>query len=201
MYAFLIKTEMFKMDQLIKNVDSQPAMVPTEAGKLELAKKPLLKPRIFKLKNHGYQLLLNLQVHFQFALEPTVLMELTALELFAMEPMDQWTDHPVPHAPERSQLPSHTTTPSQPPDSHTKTLETLPQLTHLLLTHQPQSPLLSSKLSQSKVPTKKPPPPSDPDSTTRDTQPQRRFSSLTQRLPRPTLPSTVNTEKSKLKFF
>merc|ERR1712166_1710082 len=149
-----------------------------------------------KLKNHGSQLLLNLPDHSQSALEPTVSMELTALEPSAMEPTDQWMEPPVPHALKRSQLLSHITTPSQLPDNNTKTLETLPQPTHLLLTHQHQSQLPSSKLTQHQKPetTKKPPPPLDPDITTRDTHNQKRSSSLTQRLPELTLPSILNNE-------
>ena len=146
--------------------------------------------------NNGYQLLLNLPDHSQFALEPTDLMELTALEPSAMEPTDQWTVPQEPHALEKSQLLSHITTPSQPPDNHTKPVETSPQPTHLLLTHQPQSPLPFSKLTQHQKPepTKKPPLPSKPDSIIKDTHNQKRSSSLTQRLPELTLPSTLNNE-------
>ena len=153
--------------------------------------------KTFNSKNNGFQSLSNLPDHSQFALEPTDLMELTALEPSAMEPTDHSMDHPVPHALEKSQQLSHTTTPSQPPDNHTKILETSPQPTHLLLTHQPQSPLPFSKKPQllKPVPTKKLPPPSDPDSTTKDTHNQKRFSSLTQRLPELTLPSILNNEE------
>ena len=133
--------------------------------------------KTFNLMNNGYQLLLNLPDHSQFALEPTDLMELTALEPSAMEPTDHSMDHPVPHALEKSQQLSHTTTPSQPPDNHTKLLETSPQPTHLLLTHQLQSQLLSSKLmlNQNKVLTKKLLPQSEKVSTTKDTHNQKRF--------------------------
>ena len=165
-----------------------------EAGMLAPAENLLLNKRTFKLKNHGFQSLLNPPDHSQSALVPTVLTELTALELSAMEPTVHSMVHPVPHALERSQPLSHTTTPSQPPDNHTKPQETSPHPTHLLLTHQPQSLLLSSKLSQRPEPTKKLPPPLEPDSTTRDTHNQKRFSSLTQRLPELTLPSTPNNE-------
>ena len=127
--------------------------------------------------NNGYQLLLKLPDHSQFALELMVLMELTALELYAMVPMDQKMDQLEPHALEKSQLLSHTTTPNQPPDRDIKTLETLPHNIHLLLTHQLQSQLLSSKLMliQNKVPTKKLLPPLEKLSTTKDTQNQKRF--------------------------
>ena len=155
---------------------------------------------MFKPENHGFQLLLNLQDHSQFALEPTVLMELTALEPYALEPTGQWTVHQVLHALEKSQLLSHTITPSQPPDNHIKLPETLPQLTHPLLTHQPQSLLPLSKLIQHQKlePTKKPTLLLEPVSTTRDTHNQKRSSSLTQRLPELTLPSILNNEDSDL---
>merc|ERR1711957_1034342 len=133
-----------------------------------------------KSENHGFQSLLNLPDHFQYALEPT----------------DHLMDHPVPHALEKSQLLSHITTPSQPPDNHTELLETSPHNTHPVLTHQPQSPLPFSKLTQHQKPepTKKLTPPSDPVSTTRDTHNQKKCSCLTQRLPELTLLSTLKNE-------
>jgi len=180
---------MLKTDQLIKNVLFQFATDPTEVGMLELAKKLLPKSKIFKLKSNGFQLLSNLPDHSQFALEPTDLMELTALEPSAMEQTDHSMDHPVLHALEKSQLLFHTTTPSQPPDNHTKLLETSPQPTHLLLTHQPQSLLplfkkiqLQPPLLQLLVPTKLPPLTLERISTKMDTHNQKKFSSLTQKL-------------------
>ena len=144
-----------------------------------------------KSENNGYQLLLRLPDHSQFALELTVLTEPTALELYATVPTDQKMDQLEPHAQEKNQLPSHITTPNQLLDRDIKTLETLPQLTHLLLTHQLQSQLLFSKLIQ-KVPTKKQLPKLERTSTTRDTHNQKKFSFLIQRLPEHTPPSMLN---------
>merc|ERR1712127_850232 len=158
----------------------QSAMDLTEVGMQELAEKLLFNMKMFKLKNNGSQLLSNLPDHAQSAMEPT----------------DQWMVPPEPHALEKSQLLSHITTPSQPLDNHTKTVEISPHPTHPSLTHQHQSPLPFSKPTQHQkpVPTKKPPLPLEADSTTRDTHNQKRSSSLTQRLPELTLPSTPNNE-------
>jgi hypothetical protein len=153
--AFLMLMVTLLMDQLVKNVKFQFAMEPMEVLKLELAEDQAQTLLLYKLKNNGYQLLLNLLDHSQFALVPTVLMELTAPELYAVVPTDQRMDHQELHAPEKSQLLSHITTLNQPPDSHIKTLETSVLLTHLLLTHQLQFQLLSFKLTQLKVLTKK----------------------------------------------
>jgi hypothetical protein len=167
-----------------------------EVGMQELADLLLFKLNKFNSNKNGSQLLLNLQVHSQSVLEPTVLMELTVLEPSAMELTDHSMDQPVPHAQEKSQMPSHTTTLSQRPDNHTELQETSPQPTHPNLTHQPQSPLPSSKKTQhqKEVPTKKLPLKLEPDSTTRDTHNQKRSSSLTQRLPELILLSMPNTE-------
>ena len=75
-------------------------------------------------------------------------MELTVLELYAMVPMVQRTDQLELHALEKNQHLFHITILNQPPDKDIKTLEILPQLTHLLLTHQLQSQLLSFKPNQ-----------------------------------------------------
>ena len=151
----------------------------------------------FNLMNNGSQLLSNLPDHSQSALEQTVLMELTAPEPSAVEPTDLSMDQAEPHALEKSQLPSLITTLNQPPDRDIKTAVTLAQPTHLLLTHLPQSQLLSSKLGQQKVPTKKQLPPSELDTTTRDILNQKKFSSLIQRSQEPTLASTPNNENEK----
>jgi hypothetical protein len=108
-------------------------------------------------------------------------MELTALELYAMELMVQRMDQLELHAQEKSQLLSHTTTPNQPPDKDIKTLVILPQLTHLLLTHQPQSQLLSFKPNQ-KVLTKKLLLKLEKTLTTRATHNQKKYLFLTQKL-------------------
>jgi hypothetical protein len=172
-----------------------------EVGMLELAN-PLVQ-MIFNLNLNGSQLLLNLQVHSQSALEPMVLMELTAPEPSAQEPTDHSMDQPVPHALTKSQMPSHITTLSQPPDNHTKLQETFPQPTHLNLTHQPQSPLPFSKRSgmKSQELTKLLLLTLERISTTRDTHNQKRFSSLIQKLLELTLPSMLSNEKFLKKLF
>jgi hypothetical protein len=165
-----------------------------EVGMQELADLLLFKLNKFNSNKNGSQLLLNLQVHSQSVLEPTVLMELTVLEPSAMELTDHSMDQPVPHAQEKSQMPSHTTTLNQRPDNHTKLQETSPQPTHPNLIHQPQSPLPSSKKSQPLVLTKKLLLKLEKISTTRDTHNQKRFSFLIQKLLELTLLSMLNTE-------
>jgi hypothetical protein len=57
---------------------------------------------ILTTSDNGFQSLLNL-VSSQLATVTTDQTVLTAKEKYAMELMDQWMDHPVPHALERSQ--------------------------------------------------------------------------------------------------
>merc|ERR1712031_3576 len=83
--------------------------------------------------------------HSQPATETTAQMVLTALERSAPEPTAQWTAHPEPHAPRRSQTLSHTTTLTQTPEDHTRPPVILPRLPQRQLPPTPgQLPRLSS---------------------------------------------------------
>ena len=115
-------------------------------------------------------------------METTDHQESTARTQIAPELTDHSMDQPELHAPRLSQHLSHITTPTQPPEEHSEPLVILPFKTH----HHQYQLKLSSNSVPSQLPLPQPPP--------LQFHHQRRSQSLTQRLPRPTLLSTVNNE-------
>merc|ERR1712086_1250117 len=84
----------------------------------------------------------------QNATETTDLSESTALPHHAPEPTDQRMDQPVPHAFKVSQMISHITTPTPPPEDHTpppviepepKPVSDIPQTHQIMLTSTTQT--------------------------------------------------------------
>jgi hypothetical protein len=134
-------------------------------------------------KLNGPQLKLNKILPLtQTVTEPTVSKELTAKSQHALVPMDHLMAQLELHALEKSQLLSHTITPTQLPEDHTLPAVTSPTKPHPhLLQLQTQSFFNSLKNQQQHQPRPQ-------------FQHQRKFPSLTQRLPRHTLLSTDNTE-------
>ena len=126
------------MDQLAQAAESQFATEQMEVLMLEHVELLWHKKQDL-LKHLGIQLLLHLPDHFQCVTETMAQMVSTAQDQSAMEQMDHSMDMLEHPAQEKSQLLSHTITPIQPLEDHTKPQVTLlpptqlPQLSQLML--------------------------------------------------------------------
>ena len=128
----------------------------------------------------------KIQQNFHSAMETMDHQESTARPQLVPELTDHSMDQQELPAPRKNQHLSHITTPTQPPEDHSEPLVILPSKTQHHQSH--------LKLSSNSVPSQLLPQLPPPQPPLLPCHHQRRSQSLTQRLPRPTLLSTVNNE-------